>query len=146
MNNSVVEYRFNELSKAYPYQFKNVIWGLPQGWYSLAGIVCGLIDEMLEKAGYLEDKRKSKVFGGWAVVKDKFAGLRMYCYFIETFEDHTFRDELYSLIQAAEDMSYRVCQECGKRGDVRASLRWHQTLCDHHYKIAMKKGKGKDGG
>lgn len=54
-------------------------------------------------------------------VKEKFAALRYYM------DDAT--QEMYSLINEAEKLSYETCELCGRPGSVRGD-HWIKTLCD----------------
>ena len=56
-------------------------------------------------------------------VKEKFGGLRFYC--------DGCSDELYERIDAAEEQSFEVCEDCGKPGLTRGGS-WMLTLCDDH--------------
>lgn len=61
-------------------------------------------------------------------VKEKFGGLR---YYIDSFaEEH--REEAYRLIRLAEEVSFRICENCGGPGE-RCNLNgyWVRTLCQH---------------
>lgn len=57
-------------------------------------------------------------------VKEKFGGLRFY---VDGGDDYT-----RGLIAMAEDMSFRICEVCGKPGQLRQGG-WILTLCDEHH-------------
>ena len=59
-------------------------------------------------------------------VKEKFGGLRFYV--------GSAPDGLNQLIWAAENYSFRICEECGESGKLRQDLDWALTLCDKHHK------------
>ena len=62
-------------------------------------------------------------------VKEKFGGLRFYC--------HGGTEEVHGAIHFAEQLSYRICEECGCPGELRTANRsWIRTLCDKHAKEA----------
>lgn len=60
-----------------------------------------------------------------AQVKEKFGGLRFY---IETCDESAF-DKADVFIDEAESESYKVCEICGKDGELRRGG-WLQTTCD----------------
>jgi len=57
-----------------------------------------------------------------AQVKEKFGGLRFYM--------TCANDEIFNLIEKAETLSYKTCEECGKPGEER-NVGWIHTLCDY---------------
>ena len=58
-------------------------------------------------------------------VKEKFGGLRFYIGSADK--------EFFDAIDAAEEESYTICEECGQPGILREDLGWILTLCDEHY-------------
>jgi hypothetical protein len=81
------------------------------GWY---GLVRALLEE-LHHAGW--DKEICQV-------KEKFGGLRFYI--------NSGSEEIFNIIHKYEELSYKICEECGEPGEVRGGG-WIQTLCDKHY-------------
>ena len=65
-------------------------------------------------------------------VKEKFGGLRFYVNYTPT-------DKIYELINKAEKESYKICEECGKKGKLRNKLSWWQTLCDKCLQKVIKR-------
>lgn len=59
-------------------------------------------------------------------VKEKFGGLRFYI--------NASCGKVFDAIDKAEELSYHVCEECGKKGVLREDLPWILTLCLKHYK------------
>lgn len=57
-------------------------------------------------------------------IKEKFGELRFYV------GDATI--EMNALIDAAEEKSRAVCEECGADGKTRTDALWIRTLCDEH--------------
>ena len=57
-------------------------------------------------------------------VKEKFGGLRFYM--------TCGTDEIYDLIEKAEALSYKTCEECGQPGEEKPTS-WIRTLCDGCY-------------
>jgi hypothetical protein len=99
---------------------------IPVGWRKLVY----QLSEKLEPMVIEENKIKTE---DWvckaAQVKSKFAGLRFYM--------HGGTDEMYDLINKAEDESESMCEVCGKTGIVYRSG-WHVVLCDQHAKEKNK--------
>ena len=55
-------------------------------------------------------------------VKEKFGGLRFYV--------TNATDEVYKLIEEAENESFKICEKCGSRENVTTEGCWVFTLCD----------------
>ena len=69
-------------------------------------------------------------------VKEKYGGLRYYMgpLNIET------ADQIYKLIEEAEDLSYKTCEECGTMENVSTNKQgWLYTLCDQCRKDLYEK-------
>lgn len=62
-------------------------------------------------------------------VKEKFGGLRFYI--------GGATNEIFDVIDQAEEDSYTTCEECGKPGKLREELSWILTLCDKHYRAHL---------
>jgi hypothetical protein len=58
-------------------------------------------------------------------VKEKFGGLRFYI--------NEGSDEIYKRITIAEKVSYKTCERCGEKGELRNDIGWYLTLCENHY-------------
>lgn len=58
-------------------------------------------------------------------VKEKFGGLRFYVV--------NGSDEIYNRITDAEKESYKTCEKCGEKGELRNDIGWYLTLCENHY-------------
>lgn len=86
------------------------------GWFSLLWDLCEGIEKELKNIKK-EIEYPFEVFQ----VKEKFGGLRFYT--------NWSTDEIYKLINEAEDKSYTICEQCGKPGTVRDGG-WITTLCD----------------
>ena len=96
-----------------------------EGWYSL---IKPIID-------YIEEYNKDKSDDDKIVImqiKEKFGGLRIYTNF------HT--NELYDMINHAENESYNICEMCGSREDMGQTTGWITSICRTCVgKIAEKK-------
>ena len=87
------------------------------GWYDLIHKLCS--DIMALKPG-----KKFKA----EQVKEKFAGLRFYCSGYP--KNATKQRQINQLINAAEDESTKICENCGTRSEVSVvGTYWIQTLC-----------------
>jgi hypothetical protein len=83
-----------------------------EGWYEL---IKDLIDDLI-KLGW--NKQVCQV-------KEKFGGLRFYI--------NEGSDEIYKRITIAEKVSYKTCERCGEKGELRNDIGWYLTLCENHY-------------
>ena len=63
-------------------------------------------------------------------VKEKWGGLRFYV--------NPTKREVFDAIDKAEELSYKTCEECGKKGKLRDKLPWILTLCDKCYEEHLK--------
>jgi len=90
--------------------YKNWRNAVGPGWHKL-------MDKMVEDITAL----------GWdgtiLQVKEKFGGLRFYI--------GCANDAIFNRIARAEKESYKICEECGKPGQLRGGG-WLRTLCDEH--------------
>jgi hypothetical protein len=66
-----------------------------------------------------------------AQVKEKFGGLRFYV--------GSASEEFFDAIDAAEEESYKTCEQCGEPGELREDLSWILTLCEKHYRETISK-------
>jgi hypothetical protein len=55
-------------------------------------------------------------------VKEKYGGLRFYV--------HNSDDYVLGMIHMAEEMSYRICEVCGKTGSLYKHAGWYKTVCE----------------
>lgn len=86
-------------------------WGFDcgEGWFSL------IYDLSKKITAIAPDVQATQV-------KEKFGGLRFY------FSGGN--DEVYELVDAAEDESYKICENCGSRDGVTQSKGWIRTECE----------------
>jgi hypothetical protein len=89
-----------------------------EGWYQLiydlSDKLEGLIHDWVKENGAKNYPRAFQV-------KEKFGGLRFYM-------THA-TEEMYDLIEEAENKSYTICEQCGKPGEERGGS-WILSLCD----------------
>ncbi len=93
-------------------------WGFQceDGWFQL-------LDDLCDKL-----QRRTDVDGDPQLealqVKEKFGGLRFYV--------SSATDEQRALIQSAESLSNRTCEECGADGKLDRTGGWFSTRCREH--------------
>jgi hypothetical protein len=61
-------------------------------------------------------------------IKEKFGGLRFYA--TPNMEDAP--EDYYKLIEEAETLSYKICEECGEPGSIQEYKGWYSTTCGKH--------------
>ena len=93
------------------------------GWYQLLYDMCKEIAIVLETA-------EKPVTIEMVQIKEKYGTLRVY-YDLEG-ENNVAR-KISDIAQKYEDLSEKVCEECGCEGTLRTDLPWIQTLCDTCY-------------
>ena len=86
-------------------------FSVSDGWIPL---IQKLIEEAIE-AGW--DKQICQV-------KEKFGGLRFYI--------NDTPDEVNDVIRKYESLSYKTCEICGEKGEIRKGG-WWKTLCEKHH-------------
>jgi len=65
-------------------------------------------------------------------VKEKFGSLR--------FHIRGANDDIYKMIQDAENISSKTCEICGRLGIRQAINFWYSTLCDEHAELKTRRG------
>jgi len=88
------------------------------GWLNIIWELCKHIEEELEKM--TPEQRESFAITD---IKEKFGGLRFYCYG---------NDAIDEWISKAEDKSYVTCEQCGKPGVTQRVNGWVYTVCKKH--------------
>lgn len=126
----------DKLIEKYPDQFKNLKWiECDDGWYGILSRLCYIVHNRLTYKKRLNDPLEDF---GWSQIKEKFGGLRAYCYGADDF------------INGAKDMtesvSFVTCEITGEQGKVRSKKydengqpipAWVKTLSDNE---ASKQG------
>jgi len=126
----------DKLIKKYPDQFKNLNWiECDDGWYEILSRLFYIVNNRLIYKKRLNEPLEHFV---WSQIKEKFGGLRAYCYGSDDF--------IRGAIEMAESMSYITCEVTGEKGKVRYKKfdddgqpipEWVRTLCDNE---ATKQG------
>lgn len=120
-----------KLCKSYPDIFVDwrkdkkttcLVWGFAcgDGWYDLIERLCAVIQNHHENCPDVPQTVAVQV-------KEKFGGLRFY---VDGGDEY-----IHGAIAAAETMSFRICEECGKPGDRVGGGGWIRTVCDEHKEV-----------
>ena len=125
-----------KLIEQYPEQFKNLKYlECDDGWYEILSRLCYIVNNRIDYKQRLNEPLESFY---WSQIKEKFGGLRAYCYGADEF--------IRGAIEMAESMSYITCEVTGEKGKVRYKKideygqsipAWVRTLCDNE---AIKQG------
>lgn len=119
-----------KLISAYPDQFQN-LKGLEcdDGWYEILSRLCYIVNNHLD---YKKRLNEPLEFFYWTQIKEKFGGLRAYCYGADEY--------IRGAISMAESMSYITCEVTGEKGRLRYKKldedgqpipAWVRVLCDN---------------
>jgi len=115
---------YDELLVKYPKLYAKLSYfECENGWINLIDELSGKLEEINNKYTNFEDRI-------YAVqVKQKFGGLRFYCYSTENIakEDYELKDKL---IEEAEKASFTICEMCSKPATPVNIRGWITTLCD----------------
>jgi len=119
----------DKLISAYPEQFKNLKWiECQDGWFDILSKLCYIVDNRLD---YKKRIKEPLDFFYWSQIKEKFGGLRVYCYGSDDF--------IKGAIEMAESISYSICEVTGEKGKLRKQMKneaqepipaWMKTLSD----------------
>lgn len=106
--------------KVFPKIFSGKYGGIAvgKGWFDILNSACTLIQSHLDWKPEIPQVEAQQV-------KEKFGALRFY---VQGGDDYT-----QGIIAMAEQMSGKVCEECGAPGESRSGG-WVRTLCDTHEK------------
>ena len=96
-------------------------WEREDGWNSL-------IEELIQQIAILLDDVPFDV--EVVQIKEKFGRLAFYT--------DGASDNIHNVIYYYEEKSTTVCEICGEEGKYRSDLSWKRTLCDFHYKDALR--------
>jgi len=126
----------DKLIKQYTEQFKNLKYlECDDGWYEILSRLCYIVNNRIDYKRRLNEPLE---FFYWSQIKEKFGGLRAYCYGADEY--------IRGAIDMAESMSYTTCEVTGEKGKVRYKKldedgspihSWVKTLSDNE---ATKQG------
>lgn len=112
-------------------EFLESIGGLENGMYLNKPkiISCDFFDVQVGWYPLIKDLINDLIKLGWnkqvCQVKEKFGGLRFYI--------NSASDDVHKRISEAENLSYKTCEICGEKGELRTNIGWYRTLCNKHY-------------
>jgi len=115
-----------ELVQKYPEAFRSKID--PRYPFPMFGFECGdgwaeLLEPAIKHIHEFNIEKEEEDRMQIAQIKEKFGTLRFYI--------HNSDDEIYKLIEDAENKSETTCEVCGKEGKTRG-CGWYYTACDTH--------------
>jgi len=107
----------------YPILYQGHEWPLTQNLMAF-GFECGdgwfkIIDQLSADITLLDEKNGTTTIA--VQVKEKYGGLRFYV--------QSGSDAIYDLIEEAEALSLKTCEQCGEPGELRG-VGWVSTMCD----------------
>jgi len=110
-----------KLQQEFPSYFRN-LYGDPKDSCLAFGLECndGWFDIIWKVCLDIRATGKDKEFF-FTQIKEKFGGLRLYCNYAHS--------DVWDIIDAAEEESYKVCENCGSRDQVTSEGSWITTLC-----------------
>jgi hypothetical protein len=103
-----------------------------KGWFKLVKPILEAVDKYnRDHKENIYNDRKIEVID----IKEKWGGLRIYLSY--------YLPELESLIDKAEKLSYKTCEECGTTENVTTEqvTGWYRTLCENCRKELKEKRK-----
>ena len=122
----------DQLIEKYPDQFKNLKYiECEDGWYEILSRLCYIVNNRLD----YRTKTNEPLDFSWSQIKEKFGGLRAYCYGADEF--------IRGAVEMAESMSYITCEFTGEKGKLRKQRHaedgsiipaWVKTLSDSEAK------------
>lgn len=127
MNVENTEYLLKKYPKLYAQYYWTpqqtcMCWGFPgDGWFKLINNLSRRITK-LDPDGTIQAEQ----------VKEKFGGLRYY--YGGKIATKEAAEKISHLVDEAEEKSYHICEQCGKKGEMRNDIGWVLTLCERHYK------------
>ena len=96
-------------------------WGFPgDGWFDIIWDLSSKLEPLIQK--FIDENQDTEHYPKASQVKEKFGGLRFYM--------TCGTDEIFDLIEKAETLSYKTCEECGKPAEERDGS-WIYTLCNN---------------
>ena len=107
------------------------------GWFDLLMRLCEKLEPLVKAVE--EEFSGDKIMSHFEVlqVKEKFGGLRFYT--------NWSTDEIFKIINEAENESYSICEVCGAPGKCMNRSSWLKTVCQQHAdEIGYKEIKKRD--
>jgi len=124
-----------KLVEKYPLIFKDInadmkmtamCWGFEcdDGWYWLIDNLCDSIQSYIDNNKHLTIEQIVAT-----QVKEKFGGLRFYV--------NGGNEYIDGMVSFAENLSYRICEDCGSTENVTQSDGWIYTRCEKCHKLKI---------
>ena len=121
----------NKLVKAFPLLYGDrsapmqstaMCWGFAcsNGWFDIIWDLSSKLEPLIQK--FIDENQDTEHYPKASQVKEKFGGLRFYM--------TCGTDEIFDLIEKAETLSNKTCEECGKPAEERDGG-WIYTLCNN---------------
>lgn len=116
--------RLDALPATYPRVFPRGLvmpWGfeVEAGWSQLLETLCARLDTLLQESPGASIEILQ--------VKEKFGGLRFY-YSLDGADDAT-AEAINQAVDLAEAASERICERCGRPGEIQSRRGWLRTRC-----------------
>jgi len=108
---------YEDIVKKYPnlYRFTKYI-GCGEGWYDLIDDLSSKLEKLIVEMDESEDEKPAAT-----QIKEKFGQLRFYM--------TSKTEEMDELIEEAENKSARICESCGKKGEIKG-VNWFYCRCE----------------
>lgn len=118
-----------EIIKDHPLIFRSIKHlETEDGWNDFLYSVCDIIERHIS---HIDEKEQLDCFA--VQIKSKFGGLRFYM------SNHD--PYISGVIDLAEKLSFKICEECGEPAKCQCINRWYVTVCDKHYQQLVNKYK-----
>lgn len=119
-----------QLQDKFPKQFRDLYgnksetcmaWGLQcaEGWFQIIEQACTRIQEVLDKHPAMDFK--------WLQIKEKYGQLTLNGGFTN---EEGAPNEVANIIKEAQRESLKICEICGKEGELATEYVWIRTLCN----------------
>ena len=128
----MINYDYDYIEKEYGH---DTYVGVGEGWVALVNTLTDGIHEILDRQNNASDSADIKL--EILQIKEKFGGLRYY--YTLTHEDDVYYDldegtqnSVSRYVAQMEQVSYHICEECGKFGERHTTNGWIKTVCEEH--------------
>lgn len=118
-------YAYAHFKEKWPLLYGDIPIDCHSGWKEL-------LEDLSEKLYAIMDKSDDPSrYPAVCQVKSKYGTLRYYL--------HWFTDEMQTLVNEAEDKSEKICEICGKPGELDLRYFWVETVCNEHKEERTKR-------
>lgn len=112
----------SKLRDRHPWVYENVYFECDDGWFCLLDTLASYIENDISDLKEDIDEYERDLYRP-SQIKEKWGGLRFY---VDASSERT-----NIAIQFAESLSFRICEVCGRSGEIRKNC-WRKTLCEEH--------------